>query len=89
MEEQNLIYEKMGANYQYLLDIMGAIHSGRELTSEELLNELGRVANEMLNIQREHVQLNIEQNVQEILFNQIDAKQDTLNSALSNGRGSR
>ena len=41
------------------------------LTGQELLSELGRVANEMLNIQREHVQLNVEQNVQEILFNQI------------------
>lgn len=73
----------MTTNYNYLTGIMEAIRSGQPLTNEELLQELGRVAEGMLNIQRDHVEATSDAKEQEFLIGEINLKKESLNNYLS------
>ncbi len=91
MENFGMIYEKMNLNYSTVENMMSTIYLQMQETSsnqqlEDVLQELGNIANGLISSQMEFAELYCNPDLKESLMNNLYDKQNALLSSLNKNK---
>ncbi|MFA5602155.1 MAG: hypothetical protein WDA21_00230 [Bacilli bacterium] len=85
-DDFDIIYYEMVENYSRTIDLMGVVHKNGEVSSLAVLEELGEIAENMLDTQGEFVLTYCTPKLRESLLTNIDAKKSSLFTALGKNK---